>query len=108
MSDRSVPETLAGDPFAHAGVERRQLRRERRTEAELIEAIREDEAKLGRPMTHNERVGFARGFFGREYGTEIRLRPAQGVLDDEDEHWRRRDSGRGCYGLRHSTERRIM
>ena len=85
MSDRSVDRaTRAGDPFAHAGEERRQLRRERRTEAELIEAIREDEAKLGRPMTHGERVGFAKGFFGPEYVAEIRLLAAEGLLDDED------------------------
>src|SRR5215210_2201224 len=84
-TDRVHPETLAGDPFAHACEERRQLRRERRTEAELIEAIREDEEKLGRPMSHNERVGFARGFFGPEYVAEIRLLAAQGLLDDEDE-----------------------
>ena len=85
MSDRSVdPRTRAGDPFAFAA-ERRQLRRERRTATELIEAIREDEAKLGRSMSHNERVGFARGFFGPEYVAEVRLLAAEGLLDDEDE-----------------------
>ena len=85
MSDRSVdPRTLAGDPIAFAA-ERRQLRRERRTAAELIEAIHEDEEKLGRPMSHNERVGFARGFFGPEYVAEVRLLAAEGLLDDEDE-----------------------
>jgi hypothetical protein len=76
--------TLAGDPFAHAGEERRQLRRERRTESELIEAIREDEERLGRPMTHGERLGFARGFYGPEYVAEVRLLAAEGLLDDED------------------------
>lgn len=85
MSTDSVrPETLAGDPFAYVG-ERRQLRRERRTEAELVEAIREDEQKLGRPMTHGERGGFARGFFGPEYVAEIRLLAAEGLLDAEDQ-----------------------
>ena len=84
MSDHRVhPETLAGDPIAHAG-ERRQIRRERRTAAELAEAIREDEERLGRAMTHNERVGFARGFFGPEYVAEVRMLAAQGLLDGED------------------------
>jgi hypothetical protein len=78
-TDRVHPETLADDPFA---AEHRQLRRERRTEAELIEAIREE--KLGRPMTHGERVGFARGFFGPEYVAEVQLLAAEGLLDDED------------------------
>ena len=36
-------------------------------------------------MTHGERVGFARGFFGPEYVAEIRLLAAQGLLDDEDD-----------------------
>jgi hypothetical protein len=84
LSDRSVDSrTRAGDPFAHAAG-RRQLRRERRTEAELVEAIREDEEKLGRRMTHGERVGFARGFFGPEYVAEVRLLSAEGLLDEED------------------------
>jgi hypothetical protein len=84
LSDRSVdPRTLAGDPFAFAA-ERRQLSRERRTAAELVEAIREDEEKLGRPMTHNERVGFARGFFGPEYVAEVQQLAAEGLMDDED------------------------
>ena len=84
-TDRVHPETLAGDPFAHAGEERRQLRRERRSAAELVEAIREDEEKLGRPMSHNERVGVARGFFGPVYVAEVRLLAAEGLLDDEEE-----------------------
>jgi hypothetical protein len=34
------------------------------TEAELVEAIVQDEAQQGRPMTPTEREAFARGFFG--------------------------------------------
>ena len=84
MSDRSVdPRTRAGEPIAFAG-ERERIKQSRRTEAELVEAIREDEEKLGRPMTHNERVGFARGFFGPEYVAEIRVLAAEGLLDEED------------------------
>jgi hypothetical protein len=83
--DSVDPRTRAGDPFVHAGEERRQLRRERRTEQELIEAIREDEARLGRSMTPGERLGFAKGFFGVEYVAEVRLLAAEGLLDGEDE-----------------------
>jgi len=36
-------------------------------------------------MTHNERVGFARGFFGPEYVAETRLLAAEGLLDAEDQ-----------------------
>ncbi len=34
------------------------------TEAELVEAIAQDEDEQGRPMTEAEREAFARGFFG--------------------------------------------
>ncbi len=40
---------------------------ERRTEAELIEAIEEDEERQGRTMTPRERIGFALGFFSPSY-----------------------------------------
>ena len=82
MSDRSVhPETLAGDPFA---AQRRRARQSRRTEAELIEAIHQDEAQQGRPMTPSERESFARGFFGQEYAAEVRLLARARLLDGED------------------------
>jgi hypothetical protein len=48
---------LAGDLFYAAG---------KRTEAELLEALAEDETKQGRPHTPREREAFARGFFGGE------------------------------------------
>lgn len=85
MSDRIVdPRTLAGDLIASAG-ERKRTGRERRTEAGLVEAIREDERRLGRPITQGEREGFAKGFFGVEYvAEEVRLLAAQGLLDEED------------------------
>ncbi len=40
---------------------------ERRTEAELIEAIAEEEIFLGRAMTRRELSGFALGFFSPSY-----------------------------------------
>ena len=62
MSRDSVdPRTLAGDSFA---AERQRVRQSRHTEAELVEAIGEDEAEQGRPMSEAEREAFARGFFG--------------------------------------------
>jgi hypothetical protein len=65
----------AGDPIYAAG---------RRTEAELIEALAEEEARLGRPMTPSEREGFARGFFAPEYRTEIRFMAVMGLLGAEE------------------------
>ncbi len=70
MSNRSVPTGEVG--------------RERRTAAELVEAIREDEGKLGRRMSQGEREGFAKGFFGVEYTAEVRLLEALGILEDEE------------------------
>jgi hypothetical protein len=85
LSDPSVrPETRSGDPFAFAA-EWERIRRSRRTEEELAWAIREDEERQGRPMTPSERTEFARGFFSQEYGEEIRILAAQGLLDEEDE-----------------------
>ncbi len=63
---------------------RTRIRQSRRTEAELVEAIREDEARQGRPMAPTEREAFARGFFGQEYADEIRMLARAGLLDDDD------------------------
>ena len=82
-TDRVHPEPRSGDPFAFAA-EGERIRRSRRTEEELAWAIREDEERQGRPMTPSERTEFAKGFFSQEYGEEIRLLAAQGLLDDED------------------------
>jgi hypothetical protein len=60
VSARRIPS--ANDPFYSAG---------KRTEAELVEALAEDETKQGRPHTSREREAFARGFFGEEYRAEI-------------------------------------
>jgi hypothetical protein len=40
---------------------------ERRTEAELVEALAEEEIRLGRPMTRREISGLALGFFAPSY-----------------------------------------
>jgi len=84
LSDRSVaPRTRAGDPGPatyKAGMER--LKRSRRTYVEEMEAIAEEEARLGRPMSHREREAFVRGFHGEAYVEEIRLLTAHGRMDD--------------------------
>jgi hypothetical protein len=83
MDDVRIPP--AGDLFYAAG---------RRTEAELVEAIAEEEARLGQSMTPSEREEFARRFFAPEYrqeqrGLEIRdLMAALGfgeVKEDDEE-----------------------
>ena len=73
MADRRIPPV--GDPFYAAG---------KRTEAELLEALAEDEAKIGRPHTPREREAFARGFFGEEYRAELRCLAELGVECPED------------------------
>ena len=68
------PEAIAGDPFAWAGRRMEEARcglRERRTEAELVEAIQEEEARRGYPMSQRERVAFAYGFFAPEYVADL-------------------------------------
>jgi hypothetical protein len=85
LSEHSVdPRTLAGDPIAHAA-ERKRVRQSRKTEAEEIEAVAEEEGRLGRPMTPGERDAFVRGFHGQEYAAEVRLLAAEGLLDAEAE-----------------------
>ena len=59
------------------------VRRSRRTDAELVEAILEDEERLGRRMSHREREAFAAGFHSEAYVEEIRLLAEHGRLDDE-------------------------
>jgi hypothetical protein len=59
----------AGDPCAAAGRERSGgARRRTRNEEDCREAIAEDEANLGRPMSPREREAFARGFLDAEPG----------------------------------------
>jgi len=84
LSEHSVDRaTRAGDPFA-ASEARKRVKQSRRTEPELIEAIREDEQQLGRSLTPSERDAFARGFHGQSYGQEIRMLARAGLLDGED------------------------
>ncbi len=73
MDDRSVnPAVRAGDPFAAEAGAKQAKRSHRRTEAELVEAIAEEEVRRGYPMTPRERDGFAWGFFSVEYKRDVR------------------------------------
>lgn len=56
----------------------------RRTYPELIEAIRDEETRLGRPMTMGEIDAFARGYHAEEYRLDVR-RLMTGVVEEPDE-----------------------
>lgn len=58
-----------------------------RAEADLLAAIREDEARQGRPMTPRELEAFAQGLYAVEYRAELRraaslMASGAGVTDD--------------------------
>ncbi len=79
--DRRIPKTPDRGQASFAGVRRR-------SPLEELEAVHEDERKLGRPHFPSERDAFVRGFHGAEYGEEIRRLMALGVEepggDDEE------------------------
>jgi hypothetical protein len=82
------PATIAGDPFAWAGrrlEETRRGLRERRTEAELVEAITEEEIRRGYPMTYRERVAFAYGFHAPSYRADLSRLILLGAGDDVED-----------------------
>jgi hypothetical protein len=93
VNDRSVdPRTRAGDPFAYTGgkIPKGRLPSSKSpgssTHEECVEAMHEEEARLGRPMSQREREAFARGFHAPSYRAEIGSLMASGLLDDaEDE-----------------------
>jgi hypothetical protein len=81
----------AGDPFVHAA-QKRQAELEHigevvsRTHADLLSAIREEQAQLGRQMTDSELDKFAREYHAEEYRRDLRRIMAMGVEElDEDE-----------------------
>jgi hypothetical protein len=77
VADRRIPPS--GDPFYAAG------RAKPRTEAQLLDALAEDEAKQGRPHTPREREAFARAFLGHEYRAELRRLAELGVEGPEED-----------------------
>ena len=82
---------VAGDPFAYAG-QKRQADLEhigevaRRTHTDLLRAIREEKARLGRQMTDSELDKFAREYHAEEYRQDLRRLMAMGAEEsDQDE-----------------------
>lgn len=87
MNDSSV---AAGDPFAHAGQKRHGGFEHigeavRRTHTDLLTAIREEQAHLGRPMTDSELDTFARRFYAEQYREDVRRAMAAVGEPNEDE-----------------------
>jgi hypothetical protein len=82
------PRVAAGDPFMAAG---RSSSLEsirdivRRTYPELLGAIRDEETRLGRPMTMGEIDAFARGYHAEEYRVDVRRLMAWGVEEPDEE-----------------------
>jgi hypothetical protein len=78
----------AGDPFMAAGrsssVESIQ-EIVRRSYPELIEAIRDEEARLGRPISMDEIDSFARGYHAEEYRLDLRRLMSWGVEEPDGE-----------------------
>ena len=78
MDDVSVDRrTRADRPLALCG---ERIKRSRRTFAEEVEAVGEEEDRLGRSMTPTERDAFVRGLHGPEYAAEARLLAAEALL----------------------------
>jgi hypothetical protein len=80
----------AGDPFAYAGRKRHGGFEHieevvRRTHTDLLTAIREEQASLGRHMTDSELDAFARSFHAEEYRQDLRRAMATGEGDPEEE-----------------------
>ena len=80
----------AGDPFVYAA-QKRQAELEHigevvsRTHAELLSAIREEQARLGRRMTDSELDKFAREYYAQEYRRDLRRIMAMGTEEAGEE-----------------------
>ena len=80
----------AGDPFAYAGQKRHEDLEHigevvRRTHTDLLTAIREEQARLGRHMTDSELDRFAREYYADEYRRDLRRIMAIGVEEPDEE-----------------------
>jgi hypothetical protein len=74
----------AGDPFAYVGQKRHEDFEHigeivRRTHTDLLTAIREEQARIGRHMTDSELDEFARRYYAEEYRQDLRRSMAMGV-----------------------------
>jgi hypothetical protein len=80
----------AGDPFAYAGHKRQKDLEHigevvRRTHSDLLTAIREEQARIGRHMTDSELDEFARRYYADEYRQNTRRIMAMGVEEQNEE-----------------------
>ncbi len=80
----------AGDPFAYAGRKRHEDLEHigevvRRTHTDLLTAIREEQARIGRHMTDSELDKFAREYYADEYRRDLRRIIAMGTEEPADE-----------------------
>jgi hypothetical protein len=80
----------AGDPFAYAGQKRHEDLEHigevvRRTHTDLLTAIREEQARLGRHMTDSELDEFARRYYAEEYRQDLRRIMTIGVEGPDEE-----------------------
>jgi len=78
----------AGDPFVAAGRSSSlESIREivRRSYPELIEAIRDEETRLDRPMSVDEIDAFARGYHAEEYRLDLRRLMTWGIEEPDEE-----------------------
>ena len=78
----------AGDPFMAAGRSSSlESIREivRRSYPELIEAIKDEETLMGRPMNMGEIDAFARGYHAEEYRLDLRRLMSWGVEEPDEE-----------------------
>jgi hypothetical protein len=82
----------AGDPFAYAGQKKQEDLEHigevvRRTHTDLLTAIREEQARIGRHMTDSELDEFVRRYYADEYRKDLHTIMARGVeeLGEEEE-----------------------
>ena len=80
----------AGDPFAYAGQKRHEDLEHigevvRRTHTDLLTAIREEQARIGRHMTDSELDKFAREYYADEYRRDLRRIIAMGTEEPAGE-----------------------
>ena len=80
----------AGDPFAYAGQKRHEDLEHigeviRRTHTDLLTAIREEQARIGRHMRDSELDKFAREYYADEYRHDLRRIIATGTEEPADD-----------------------
>ena len=80
----------AGDPFAYAGQKRHEDFEHigevvKRTHTDLLTAIREEQARIGRHMTDSELDEFARRYYADEYRQELRRIMTMGMGERDEE-----------------------